>query len=60
MANANESWDKTFPKSDKVEVRKVEFTNKYGIVLVGDLYTPKNAKGKLRAIAISGPFGAVK
>ena len=60
MANENENWDKTFPKSDKVDVRKVEFTNKYGIVLVGDLYTPKDAKGKLLAIAISGPFGAVK
>ena len=60
MANENENWDKTFPKSDKVDVRKVEFTNKYGIVLVGDLYTPKDAQGKLLAIAISGPFGAVK
>ena len=60
MANANEAWDKTFPKSDKVDVRKIEFTNKYGITLAGDLYAPKDAKGKLPAIAISGPFGAVK
>ena len=56
------SWDKVFDKSDKVTVKKVHFTNRYGIKLVGDLYTPKNiAKGtKLPAIAISGPFGAVK
>ncbi len=59
MANAK-TWDKTFPKSDKVEVKKVEFTNRYGIKLIGDLYTPKGAKGELSAIAISGPFGAVK
>jgi len=60
-ANAK-TWDKTFPKSDKVNVQKVEFTNKYGITLVGDLYSPKgiNADEKLAAIAISGPFGAVK
>ena len=55
-----QEWDKTFPKSDKVEHRKVTFKNRYGITLVGDLYVPKNAKGKLAAIAISGPFGAVK
>ena len=59
MANAK-TWDKTFPKSDKVEVKKVEFTNKYGIQLVGDLYIPKGENAKLPAIAISGPFGAVK
>ena len=61
MANAK-TWDKTFPKSDKVTVQKVEFTNKYGIKLVGDLYTGVNVKkgDKLPAIAISGPFGAVK
>ncbi len=53
-------WDKTFKKSDKVDVQKVSFKNRYGIELVGDLYTPKNAKGKMAAIAISGPFGAVK
>ena len=56
------SWDKVFDKSEKVTVKKVHFTNRYGIKLTGDLYTPKNiAKGaKLPAIAISGPFGAVK
>ena len=61
MANAK-TWDKTFPKSDKVNVQKVEFKNRFGITLVGDLYTPKgvNANEKLAAIAISGPFGAVK
>ena len=59
-AMANDNWDKTFAKSDKVNVEKVSFKNRYGIELVGDLYTPKNAKGKLPAIAISGPFGAVK
>ena len=54
-------WDKTFPKSDKVVVKKVQFKNRYGIILVGDLYLPKNSKGsKLAALAISGPFGAVK
>ena len=55
-----QEWDKTFPKSDKVEHQKVTFKNRYGITLVGDLYQPKNASGKLAAIAISGPFGAVK
>lgn len=53
-------WDKIFPQSDKVTHRKVSFTNRYGITLVGDLYVPKNAQGKLPAIAVSGPFGAVK
>lgn len=55
-------WDKTFAKSDKVDIKKVEFKNRYGITLVGELYTPKNIKKdeKLRAIAVSGPFGAVK
>ncbi|MBQ9245972.1 alpha/beta hydrolase [bacterium] len=55
-------WDKTFPKSEKVNITKVEFTNRYGIKLAGDLYVPKSYKGetKLPAIAISGPFGAVK
>ena len=56
----NNDWDKTFPKSDKVNIEKVHFKNRYGIELTGDLYSPKNAKGKLAAIAISGPFGAVK
>ncbi|WP_417763085.1 alpha/beta hydrolase [Shewanella sp.] len=53
-------WDKTFPQSNKVEHSKITFRNRYGITLVGDLYQPKNAKGKLAAIAVSGPFGAVK
>ncbi len=53
-------WDKTFPKSDKVEHSKVTFVNRYGITLAADLYTPKGAQGKLPAIAVSGPFGAVK
>lgn len=60
MAKSND-WDKTFIKSDKVEVKKVEFKNRYGITLVGDLYTPKEKSAdKLSAIAVSGPFGAVK
>ena len=53
-------WDKTFALSDKVNHKKVSFTNRYGIRLVGDLYTPKNHAGKLPAIAICGPYGAVK
>jgi uncharacterized protein len=53
-------WDKTFQKSDKVEHKKVRFTNRYGISLAADLYQPKNVSGKLPAIVISGPFGAVK
>ncbi len=53
-------WDKTFPKSDKVNHSKVTFHNKYGITLAADLYVPVNAKGKLSAIAVCGPFGAVK
>lgn len=57
----NNDWDKTFPKSDKVNVEKIHFKNRYGIELTGDLYTPKNKKeDKLPAIAVSGPFGAVK
>ncbi len=55
-----QEWDKTFPKSDKVDHKKVTFKNRFGITLVADMYTPKNATGKLPAIAISGPFGAVK
>lgn len=55
-----QQWDKVFPKSDKVNHHKVSFVNRYGITLVADMYTPKNAKGKLPAIAVSGPFGAVK
>ncbi len=53
-------WDKTFPKSDKVNHRKVTFRNRYGITLAADLYEPKTAEGKLPAIAVCGPFGAVK
>lgn len=53
-------WDKTFPKSDKVNHSKVVFPNRYGITLAADLYVPKNAMGKLPAIAVCGPFGAVK
>ena len=57
----NNDWDKTFKKSDKVDVKKVNFKNRYGITLVGDLYTPKNKPSdKMAAIAVSGPFGAVK
>ncbi|MDE6471670.1 MAG: alpha/beta hydrolase [Clostridia bacterium] len=55
-----EEWDKTFSKSQKVTHEKVTFHNRYGITLVADLYMPKNAKGKLPAIAVCGPFGAVK
>ena len=55
------TWDKTFKKSDKVDVQKVSFKNRYGIMLVGDLYIPKEKPaGKMPAIALSGPFGAVK
>lgn len=53
-------WDKTFSKSEKVEHSKVTFVNRYGITLAADMYVPKNAAGKLPAIAVSGPFGAVK
>lgn len=55
-----QEWDKVFPQSDKVNHKKVTFRNRYGIELAADMYTPKNAKGKLAAIAVSGPFGAVK
>lgn len=55
-----QTWDKVFPKSDKVNQRKVTFHNRYGITLAADLYEPKNASDKLPAIAVSGPFGAVK
>lgn len=53
-------WDKVFPQSDKVNHSKVTFHNRYGVTLAADLYVPKNATGKLAAIAVSGPFGAVK
>lgn len=55
-----QEWDKVFPKSDKVNHTKVTFHNRYGITLAADLYMPKDATGKLPAIAICGPFGAVK
>jgi hypothetical protein len=55
-----QEWDKTFPLSEKVSHKKVTFHNRYGITLAADMYTPKNAEGKLAAIAVSGPFGAVK
>ncbi|MND36942.1 Alpha/beta hydrolase family protein [compost metagenome] len=58
--NLTEKWDKTFAKSSKVDHSKVTFKNRYGITLVGDLYRPKNANGKLAAIVVCGPFGAVK
>ena len=58
--NLTQEWDKTFPKSDKVNHRKITFHNRYGITLAADLYEPKNATGKFPAIAVSGPFGAVK
>lgn len=55
-----QEWDKVFPKSDKVNHRKITFHNRYGITLAADLYEPKAVEGKLPAIAVSGPFGAVK
>lgn len=58
--NLCKEWDKTFAKSNNVNHRKVSFHNRYGITLAADLYEPKDKKGRLPAIAISGPFGAVK
>ncbi|MDO4892721.1 MAG: alpha/beta hydrolase [Eubacteriales bacterium] len=55
-----QEWDKTFPKSDRVDHSKVTFINRYGITIAADMYVPKNAEGRLPAIAVSGPFGAVK
>ena len=55
-----QEWDKTFPKSEKINHRKVTFNNRFGITLVADLYEPKEQEGKLPAIAVSGPFGAVQ
>ncbi len=55
-----QEWDKTFPKSELVNHSKVTFHNRYGIELAADLYVPKNSNVKLPAIAVSGPFGAVK
>ena len=58
--NITKEWDKVFPKSDKVDHKKVTFPNRYGITLVADVYMPKGAKGPLPAVAVCGPFGAVK
>ena len=55
-----QEWDKVFPLSEKVNHRKVTFKTQYGLILAADLYEPKEADGKLAAIAVSGPFGAVK
>lgn len=55
-----QEWDKVFPKSDKVDHKKVTFHNRYGIILAADMFTPKSVVDKLPAIAVSGPFGAVK
>jgi len=60
ILNLTQEWDKTFPKSDQVDYKKVTFHNRYGIELAADMYTPKDAAGKMAAIAVSGPFGAVK
>ncbi|WP_279717427.1 alpha/beta hydrolase [Chelonobacter oris] len=56
----SQTWDKVFPQSSRVDHRKITFINRFGITLAGDLYLPKNRRGKLPAIAVSGPFGAVK
>ena len=58
--NLTTDWDKVFPRSDKVDHSKVTFHNRYGITLAADLYIPKGASGRLPAIAVCGPFGAVK
>ena len=58
--NLTQEWDKVFPLSDQVNHRKVTFETQYGLTLAADLYMPKDAKGKLAAIAVSGPFGATK
>ncbi|MDE5809843.1 MAG: alpha/beta hydrolase [Muribaculaceae bacterium] len=58
--NLTQEWDKVFPKSEKVDHKKVTFVNRYGITLAADMYIPKGQTGKLPAIAVSGPFGAVK
>ena len=60
VLNLTQEWDKTFPKSDKVNHSKVTFVNHFGITLAADLYIPKDAEGKLPAIAVCGPFGACK
>ena len=58
--NLVEKWDKVFPKSDKVNHKKVTFKNHFGITLAADMYEPKNYEGKLPALAVCGPYGAVK
>ena len=58
--NLSSEWDKTFDKSDRVDHRKATFHNRYGITLAADVYTPKNAAAPLPAVAVCGPFGAVK
>lgn len=58
--NLTDKWDKTFPKSDKVNHKKITFHTRYGVTLAADMYEPKEYEGKLPAIAVSGPFGAVK
>lgn len=58
--NLTQAWDKVFPQSDKVTHGKVTFHNRYGITLAADIYIPKEVTGKMAAIAVSGPFGAVK
>ncbi|MBE6529186.1 MAG: alpha/beta hydrolase [Ruminococcaceae bacterium] len=58
--NLTKEWDKTYKKDERVNHSKVTFINRYGITLAADMFVPKNAKGKLAAIAVSGPFGAVK
>lgn len=58
--NLEKNWDKVFPKSDKVNHKKITFVNRYGITLAADMYTPKNISGKLPALAVCGAFGAVK
>lgn len=58
--NLTQEWDKIFPQSDKVNHSKITFRNRYGITLAADMYVPKNVQGKLPAIAVCGPFGAVK
>ena len=54
------TWDKTFPKNNNIIHQKLTFHNRYGITLVADMYTPKDIEGKLPALAVCGPFGAVK
>ena len=60
ILDLTQKWDKTFPKSDDVDHKKVTFINRYGITLAADQYTPKKVSGRLPAIAVCGPFGAVK